>query len=259
MNKPYRLIWFQHFHKCAGTTIVEHAKMNNECFWPYHLNGNPTSQDGKELELWKYSTTELAEFIDICEKKGVSFVATEWGLPLIDCLSEDDRVTLITCIRRPIDRFVSNYYFDLHNGFTRAKSLYEYESSRGRTITMFNYYCRVLSGYQNSVGDIDRNLFCNVRQTIHKFDCCILLERGLFELKKCLSWEINELQCNKHDQSLRSLASLLLRGRIMLAYLRLMYPKKSPHDDFVQYFDKGNKWDLRLYDEICRTKHNLIL
>ena len=91
----YRLIWFQHVHKAAGTLVVNLAKENGEVLFKNNANGNPLDENGDRLELWNYSAEELTDFLDQCEKDGVTFVATEHGSPDFRLLSEDSRVTPI--------------------------------------------------------------------------------------------------------------------------------------------------------------------
>ena len=76
----YRLVWFQHLHKAAGTYVIRRAMANGEIFWPSHENGNPLEKN-EPIELWKMSSTELISFIDKCVERGVTFVACEWGGP----------------------------------------------------------------------------------------------------------------------------------------------------------------------------------
>ena len=68
----YRLIWFQHVHKAAGTLVVNLAKENGEVLFKNNANGNPLDENGDRLELWNYSAEELTDFIDQCEKDGVT-------------------------------------------------------------------------------------------------------------------------------------------------------------------------------------------
>ena len=35
----YRLVWFQHLHKAAGTYVIRRAMANGETFGPEHENG----------------------------------------------------------------------------------------------------------------------------------------------------------------------------------------------------------------------------
>lgn len=247
MPDQYRLIWFQHFHKAGGTSITDLAMENDECFWPNHGNGNPRNENGFELKLWEYSKNELKQFVDSCQEQAVTFVATEWGLPDIDYLYSDSRVTLITCIRDPIERYISNFYYDLYNGYTLARSLYEYESSRERTITMFNYYCRVLSNHQNHLSKVMSGDFDIARSTLEKFDICIFLEDGFTKLGDALSWKMDSLHSNQMSSDLKTLLSLVRRGEFQLAYFRLRYPRKKPTNEFSRHFISENTWDLKLY------------
>ena len=122
MSNDYRLIWFQHLHKSAGTLIVNMAIENNEVLYQSHGNGNPKNKDGNVLPLWEYNEKELINFIDKCEKDGVTFVATEQGSPNFETLIEDSRVFLITCLRDPLKRSVSNFNYAYYSGYTDCTS-----------------------------------------------------------------------------------------------------------------------------------------
>lgn len=134
----YRLIWFQHLHKAAGTTIVELAKNNMENFYSNHKNGNPYDENDEMIEIWKFDKNDLKSFVDDCERKKITFVATEWGSPNFKILSEDSRVVLITAIRDPIDRLISNYYYDLFKGFTKEKDIISFLDTQ--LFNTSNYY-----------------------------------------------------------------------------------------------------------------------
>ena len=79
-RRDYRLVWLQHFHKAAGSSIVEIAQLNGERCYPAHANGNPLDATGKAIALWDYTKEELLEFIDSCEAQGITFMATQWRL-----------------------------------------------------------------------------------------------------------------------------------------------------------------------------------
>ena len=110
----YRLIWFQHLHKAAGTLIVNMAKANNEVLHNPNNNGNPSDEKGSTMPLWKYDKSRLLDFINDCEDKGVTFVASEFGAPDFKMLAGDSRIKLITCFRDPVKRLVSNYNYDYY-------------------------------------------------------------------------------------------------------------------------------------------------
>jgi len=251
MENGYRLIWFQHFHKAGGTSIVEMAKANRETLYPKNSNGNPVGENEKLLELWKLDERGLTEFIDSCEEMGVTFVAVEWGLPLMDVLKNDSRVLTITCIREPLSRFVSNWYFDLYHGETDAITLVDYMNScvgEYGAYTMSNYYCRILSRHDNSAYEINEEMFSLARNTISKFDCCVILEKGFASLTNILKWDNIELHARKSNYSLYKIVSFIVRGKFKLLIRRVKYPKKKPAREVVDLFSKNNLFDIRLYE-----------
>ena len=246
MKNKYNLIWFQHFHKAAGTTIVELAQKNKEVFWPVHENGNPVVTYNNFIKLWKYSEDGLNAFVDLCEEKGVTFVATEWGLPILDVLAKNPRVTLITCLRNPIDRFVSNFYYDLYNEFTMAKKINEYINSSKSAFTMFNYYTRVLSKHDNNPQNINEDFFYKAKDRLDQFDCCLILEDGFSELKNVLKWDITPVHSNRSTLTMKE---IIANRKWKSLYYQWRYPKQKISTDFVDYFTRKNFWDMQLYND----------
>ena len=145
---PYRLIWFQHFHKAAGTSVTNLAVANNEVFYPKHKNGIPVLPQGKKgavggFKPWDFSDTELTEFIDHCEESRITFVDNERGSATFDVLASDTRVVLITCLREPLKRFLSNFYFDYWNGYDDVNSPQEFMNVS--KFSQSDFYCKFLS------------------------------------------------------------------------------------------------------------------
>ncbi len=208
--KEYRLIWFQHLHKVAGTTIVELADVNGEKLYPGHKNGNPLDENGKWIKLWDLKGSDLTEFIDKCEREGITFVATEWGSPDFKALSEDPRVVLITCIRKPWDRFKSNYQYDLFKGFTKKKDVYSYSNSND--VSSFNYYTMIFSRrrfeHVQGQGLTNKDLDF-AKKNLSRFNIITVLENegSIDELTKGLGWS---KKVSKSDLS-REKVPLLVR------------------------------------------------
>lgn len=246
----YRLIWFQHFHKAAGSTIVETAALNGETFWPQHLNGNPAKPCGTQIPLWEFAAPDLTAFVDDCETSGVTFVATEWGMPNIEVLAADPRVVLLTCLREPLLRFVSNYFYDLYNGYTPARTLTAFRNSRQRIFTMDNYYCRILSRHGNNAAPLSQEHFERALLSLGKFDVVVLLAEGLAALNKRLGWRQPMQKSNENKLKLRILLSHLVRFRWQLIYLRLRYPKTQATDSFADQFKQLNQFDYQLFKEL---------
>jgi len=243
------LVWFQHFHKAAGTAVKEMAIAGGATLWQPNRNGNPLDAEGLALPLWSLPAQELRDFIGQCESRGVSFVATEWGVPDLDELARDSRVTLLTCLRDPLERFVSNFYFDLHLGYTPARSLEAYMGSRRRTITMDNYYCRMLARIDNRESPVHEEDYRVALARLALFDHVAVLERGLAPLASAMSWQGHERVSNRHSFSWRQALGLVRRGRLDLLALRLRYPKRPPDGAFVERFARDHLWDTRLYQE----------
>jgi len=187
----YRLIWFQHFHKSAGTLIVNLAKENDEVLFKNNANGNPLDENGKRLELWNYNSKELIDFIDQCEREGVTFVATEHGSPDFRLLSEDDRVFLLTSLREPLSRAISNFNHAYFAGYTESPSLDSF-LSENRFFMSDNFYTRTFTGKEQfpivglNYSDVDKAI-----SIIDLFDLVLKIEQVDLgeELSKEFGWK----------------------------------------------------------------------
>lgn len=250
MRNNYRLIWLQHLHKAAGTSIVELAKKNNEIFFPQHVNGNPLDQNRSLVKLWQMDQSELISFVDYCEENGVTFVATEWAGPDFSVLAADPRVRLITCIREPLERFISDFYFAFFFGYTQHKTLDNYINSDG-TSTMFNYYCRIFSRQCDNVRMVNTDSFKLALSNLSLFDCCEILEKNMAfsKLIKLLGWKEKKIIANQSKMNINLATKYLAKGKINLLFRRIVLPKKYPDNGFKNYFKKSNRWDYKLYNE----------
>ena len=245
-----RIIWFQHFHKAAGSSVVAAARLNGERFWPSHINGNPTNSAGEQLTLSSYSKDQLSKFITQCKELGVTFIATEWALPQLDALKQDDSTIIVTVVRDPLARFVSNFYYDLHNGYTTARSIQTYVNSSSRTFTMDNYYCRILAKLDNRNSTVTRREFETAKETLAKFDTVVSLEHGFEPMQKALGWTTFAQHENANVSNLTTLMQRIKGGRFKSAYLQLRYPKRNEKElyskQFESQFRSDNCWDYQL-------------
>ncbi len=245
----YRLIWFQHFHKAAGSSIVAAAQSNNECFWPAHVNGNPLDANGEQLDLACYSAEQLSRFIKQCQQRGVTFVATEWALPNIDVLKTDLAVKLITVVRDPLTRFVSNFYYDLHNGYTPARSVESYVNTRARTFTMDNYYCRILAKIDNRIAPITEAEYLLAKANLAKFNIIASLETDIDQIAPALGWSSDIKHENANTLNTRTLLQRIKNRNLEAVYFQLRYRKKSPNHDFAAHYKSTNAWDYKLLED----------
>lgn len=246
-GQPYRLVWFQHFHKAAGTSVIELARRNGEHLYPRHANGNPLGDDGQPLALWQLDPAGLTAFVDDCQGQGVSFVATEWGVPHLETLAADPRVVLVTCLRRPLQRLVSNYYYDVYGGYTAARRLEAYPDSSPTPFCRHNYYCRLLAGQAGAAGEIGETDFQRARARLACFDYCGVVEQGLEPLARWLGWTVQGAHENRSDGGALQLLKDLGRGRWTQVKDRLLHPRRPPDAAFCAAFAHASQWDLRLY------------
>ncbi|NEQ44214.1 MAG: sulfotransferase family 2 domain-containing protein [Leptolyngbya sp. SIOISBB] len=255
-NIPYRLIWFQHFHKAAGTSITRLAEANNEVLYENHKNGIPVIPAGNKdvvggFDPWNFSEKELSEFIDNCEKLGITFLANEWGSVNFELLASDPRVVLITCLRNPLKRFLSNFYFDYWHGYD---DISKPENFLGASkFSQTDFYCKFLSQSEQSYKErIDEHHFALAKTNLSLFDYVAVLEsdNSIDKLRNFLNWteELESLQQNKTSRWDRSMIRLLLNGHFDLAFRRISHPRRQPTPEFCDFFMKNNPLDIQLYE-----------
>ncbi|MFC1542420.1 sulfotransferase family 2 domain-containing protein [Pseudomonadota bacterium] len=250
----YRLIWFQHLSKSAGTSIVELAMANDEKFYPQHSNGNPRNNDGTLIRFWDMDSYQLRKFVDECEHEGITFVATEWGAPDFSALASDPRVTLITCLRDPLERFMSNYYYGFYLGYTDCPSPESYANSEKTfwgTYTRSNYYCRIFSRCHHETKVIGLCQFELAKTNLAYFDYCVLIsgKESFKHLKSAFGWKGDGTHANRTNLDAMTLSRHILTGKFHLLWRRFAYPKKPPGSEFVNHFSEKNVWDYKLMKE----------
>jgi len=249
MNKQYRLVWFQHLRKAAGSSLVQLAIANGEVLYPQHRNGNPLTTDGRLIRLWEMDAAELLDFVDHCETEGITFVSTEWGAPDFTILASDARVILITCLRDPLRRYLSEFYYAVYRGRTERRSPEDFVNSKGThsifTQSMFNYYCRIFSRYNDSPEPIGQEQFELATSALSLLTYRAILEDkdSCTALYNMLGWTKSEAHANRTELSLFTLSRLLIEGRIHQLWRHLTIPRKVPDEAFVRLFKEQNQWD----------------
>ncbi len=199
MQDSYRLIWFQHLHKSAGTLIVNMAIENGEVLYSPNGNGNPKKEDGGVLPLWEYNDNDLTNFIDECEAKGVTFIATEHGSPNFNTLINDSRVFLLTCLRDPLERCASNFNYAYYSGYTDEKSIAEFIEVPN-VYTSDNYYVRVFSRTTSiPLKKLTEFDFQMAVKNIGMFDITIKTGHNNLEKKLFESFGWDKLSNNNHS------------------------------------------------------------
>jgi len=244
------LIVFLHFKKAAGSFIVKNFLNNGFKLHNPNKNGNPYNKRGEEVEFWNYSKKEFDRWINKIKKNRVNFIACEWNFfkPPIDNYSG---IHLITCLRDPYNRLISNYKFDVMN---YGKSNYKYkniknyvnnavEPARSFTfnkpnyyIRMPNYYIRMLCGLGDKPDEIiTENHLEYAKKVLEKFHTIVILEiPESFNLLKRYLYTISKNKINKSH------------GKVNIP------------PDFKKLFIKENKLDYELYNYAKSLCENMI-
>lgn len=257
----WRLVWFQHFHKAAGTTIVELAKLNGLRLYPKHTNGSPLDNKGNVIPLWKYSNKELRLWFGECMSKDIGFIATEWGCPDIVNLMQFQCCTTMSVFRDPLSRFISNFNYDRAYAFTSAKTLVEYLDSVSYASN--NYYTRMLLGIKKSSQAVNDDQFEFALTALKAFDILIIQElpESFSFLVHELSWSnVKKYHVNKlFWTSLRHRLKLLTSGKFRAAYDSLTAKQVSPSQELTDWFSEFNAMDLKLYEEATKIVQERLL
>ncbi|MGF1454809.1 MAG: hypothetical protein ACFB6R_05450 [Alphaproteobacteria bacterium] len=191
--RPYRLVWFQHFHKAGGSSLIELAKASGETFYPQNANANPLDAHGKTIPLWQFHEEALTAFVDSCEAKGVTFVATEWGVPDFRVLANDPRVVSVTCLRDPFSRIMSCYRFDMHYAFTPAVSIFDYFDDHSLAFRQRDYYVNGLAAGTGSSHVAGPRGLALAKENLAAIDHIVVLEgeHPFRRLADALGWLVD--------------------------------------------------------------------
>jgi hypothetical protein len=186
-SDEYRLVWFHHLHKSAGTLIVNMALRNGEVPYPSHGNGNPKGEDGVLLPIWEYDEGTLESFIDECEREGVTFVATEHGAPDFGVLIGDPRVLLVTCLRDPLKRCASNFNYAYYSGYTDAPSMVDFALEPNVHMSD-NYYTRMFSRMEQlPLVGIGEDSLSSALETVSGFDLVLSTDPSHMDMASAMS------------------------------------------------------------------------
>lgn len=253
-----RLIWYVHFHKAGGSSLVRLAKENGEILYPHHGNGNPLRSDGKDIRTWELSPGGLHDFVDSAIRNGVSFVASEWGVPNLEELEQRDDVTTVTLLREPVGRMISNFKFDFYRPFESSRSRIEdYTDHYLIPWTHSNYYARTLLS-EAWREDGDQNVLQDAAfERLTHIDVVAPLEArdAYARISDTVGWASREARTvNSSGMSprlrLRMLRKRLAEGRLDLVPRALQTPRVS--EAMRGRLVHENAIDIGVYDRVRR-------
>ena len=105
------IILFLHFHKCAGTSV--NSAFNNFKKYPLNRNGNPYKTKDEILQFWNYNSLDFENFKKTLIENNIEFIALEWNFFKNYNAINFSNIELITVMRDPYERYVSNMLHEL--------------------------------------------------------------------------------------------------------------------------------------------------
>lgn len=171
------IILFLHFHKCAGTSINNAFK--NFSKYPININGNPFKTDNEILQFWNYNSLDFENFKKSLIENNIQFIALEWNFFKNYNSINLSNIELITIMRDPYKRYISNMLFDksyVMRSYEKKKKIKHYNNFF-LNYNKFNYYTKMLSGLGN---DLDTKITIkhlnDAKKNLEKFSIIIILE-----------------------------------------------------------------------------------
>ena len=146
------MIGFLHFHKAAGTSVVNAAIASGLRLPDGHANGHPLSETGGMLTFCDKTAEQVGAILDDFEFQGIECFAMEWDFVHQSALAALRKTRLVTVLRDPLARAISNFRMDVVNHwcgdmcFGLATYLDQSETFRSN-----NYYTRLLCSLAPSV------------------------------------------------------------------------------------------------------------
>lgn len=248
------LTWFLHFHKAGGTTVVALARHNGEALHDPNLNGCPLSPDRKVMRLWERSPRGLNDYVDEAVASGVTFVASEWGVPDLEVLAQRSDVRVVTVVRDPIRRIISNFKFDRQYGYSEWHSLAAWADHPVKTHTFSNYYTRMLARDAWRDDAPTDEMVAAAWRTLTLVDHTILMDQPdwVSTLCKRLGWFPYDIHENRSSlaiaDSSRLRARHLRHGRLDL--FAKTFRQHRTEEAEVRRLTAANELDIELYERL---------
>ncbi|WP_062387828.1 hypothetical protein [Demequina iriomotensis] len=254
-----RLAVFLHFHKAGGSSVVELARRNGERFHSPHVNGNPLDAHGKIHRPWDLSDRGLDAYVDTLLDEGVTFLATEWAVPTLEVLRGRPDVQVVTVIREPVARLVSNFRYDRAKGYTEHTDVLSFVDDHIALHTSTDYYTKMLLGRRWWEDAPREDQLDAAEARLAHVDAVGVLEAPGWVEDICatLGWEPSAVSSNPHRASLpsraKSAARYLGSGRLDLAARMFQAPPEVSAEQRAQLRERC-ALDLELYDRVARAR-----
>ena len=172
-------VFFFHFHKVAGTSVVSAAERGGHRVAYRDRNGNVFDcRTGHDLLYSGRKREDIKNILKYEFERGATFIAAEWDFPPIDVIREIPSVSIITVLRDPTARALSNYRYEAIYGrpTTNTNSFTDYWD-RNQLFRSDNYYTRMLNNL--SCEDvIEPNHVASAIFQLQQLDAVAILEKN---------------------------------------------------------------------------------
>jgi len=209
------MIYFHHFHKAAGTSIVNYLAKEYD-LPKAHVNGNPVDKNGFCIEFWNFHPDCLKSYMESEMAEGVELFVSEWGITnssIIRLLGGK----AVTVLREPVERLWSNYCFDVLNkyffgGFDHYVRNPAIPYQRG---DYYSYELMTSMARQSLTCSGPKDIASFAEFLVESFDEILYLKRGeLVKVKDANIIDVSELRKENSSSWYRSLRTLRPKPRM---------------------------------------------
>ncbi|MEM6742482.1 MAG: hypothetical protein AAF676_01940 [Pseudomonadota bacterium] len=145
------VLWFHHFHKAGGSSVVAAAQAAGWRPHRPHANGNPLGPDGRELPIWEMDAAALTAWLRARRRRGMNFVACEWGFSEAATALRRPRLFRAAVLRDPVERVISSFVFDRFLGEAETPDILDYLHDP-RDFQRLDYYSNRVAGRSDEAG-----------------------------------------------------------------------------------------------------------
>jgi len=230
---PCCCVFFLHMHKAGGTTITYLFRKLK--WYPRNGNGNPWRGKGV-VNFWEYGKQQFNDFLLKLYATKVQFIAFEWNYFKNVEEIDKSRIRLVTCIRDPYSRFVSNMFAHGANASELLNPLTwmnrDFHLKKGNlwvNFNMPNYYVKMLNGYGDEPHrEVSREDLETAKLHLNDFDVVVILEVAeSFRLLKKYGIEYDgEIKNVNHKKRVIGMTQEQFRALNELDYEIYEYAKK---------------------------------
>jgi len=180
------IAFFLHMHRSGGTTINYLFREFKK--YPENNNGNPWKTQPREIiQFWDYGKEEFNNFLQNLTQMKVKFVAFEWNYFKHFEAIDTSQIRLLTSIRDPYARYVSNMFANNANRKEISNPIWwmnrdlqwnwAYPQHFWVSYNKPNYYVRMMNGFGDEPHrEVNQEHLETAKRNLDYFDVVIILE-----------------------------------------------------------------------------------